>query len=98
MTDTAEAESAWGAPDREPGPESVPESAAAPMAALAVPALAMVGALAVACFTTLFKASFTAKNRLRRMASSKGMAGRSGSTSNRERIPVLKKIWAYLQT
>jgi DNA repair protein RecN (Recombination protein N) len=33
MTDTAEAESAWGAPDREPGPESVPESAAAPMAA-----------------------------------------------------------------
>jgi DNA repair protein RecN (Recombination protein N) len=33
MTDTAEAEGAWEAPDREPAPESVPESAAAPMAA-----------------------------------------------------------------
>ena len=33
MTEAAEAESAWEAPDREPAPESVPESAAAPMAA-----------------------------------------------------------------
>jgi DNA repair protein RecN (Recombination protein N) len=33
MTDTAEAESAWEAPDREPAPVAEPESAAAPMAA-----------------------------------------------------------------
>jgi DNA repair protein RecN (Recombination protein N) len=33
MTDTAEAESAWEAPDREPAPVAEPESATAPMAA-----------------------------------------------------------------
>ena len=49
--------------------------------------------------TTLFKASFTARKRLRRVPTSQGTAGGSRSMSNRQRMGVeRRKVSAYLLT